>query len=103
MQSKGAIKFVAILIALACIYQLSFTWATRHQESKGAEYAAKLVEAEKKSPAFANVPELDKAYFLDSLSKEKEKSGSEYFLINLIRKDLKEQEWVKVKVILKVG
>ena len=30
-------------------------------------------------------------------------SGSEYSLINLIQKDLKEQEWVKVKVMLKVG
>ena len=84
MQSKGAIKFVAILIALACIYQLSFTWATRHQESKGAEYAAKLVEAEKTSPAFANVPELDKAYFLDSLSKEKEK----YFIDSITAKNV---------------
>src|SRR5574344_875895 len=84
MQSKGAIKFVAILIALACIYQLSFTWATRHQESKGAAYAAKLVEAEKKSPAFANVPELDKAYFLDSLSKEKEK----YFIDSITAKNV---------------
>src|SRR5574344_385677 len=84
MQSKGAIKFVAILIALACIYQLSFTWATRHQESKGAEYAAKLVEAEKKSPAFANVPQLDKAYFLDSLSKEKEK----YFIDSITAKNV---------------
>lgn len=82
MQSKGAIKFVAILIALACIYQLSFTWATKHQEKKGEEYAAKLVEAEKKSPAFANVPELDRAYYLDSLTKEKEK----YFIDSITAK-----------------
>ena len=45
MQSKGAIKFVAILIALACVYQLSFTWATSHQEKKAQEYANAAVAA----------------------------------------------------------
>ena len=32
MQSKGAIRLVALLIAVACIYQLSFTVVTRIQE-----------------------------------------------------------------------
>ena len=62
---------MAILIALACLYQLSFTWATRSQEKKAAKYAAEYVEAVKKTPEFAKVPELDRAYFLDSLTKEK--------------------------------
>ena len=31
MQSKGAIRLVAILIAIACIWQLSFTAVTRIQ------------------------------------------------------------------------
>ena len=39
MQSKGAITFVAILIGLACVFQLSFTAATAIQESKAAKAA----------------------------------------------------------------
>lgn len=39
MQSKGAIKFFAIALALVCLYQLSFTFVTRRVEQKAAEYA----------------------------------------------------------------
>lgn len=39
MQNKGAIKFVGIMFALVCIYQLSFTWVTSRQEKKANEYA----------------------------------------------------------------
>ena len=39
MQSKGAIRLVAILLALACIWQLSFTAVSRYQESKAAKIA----------------------------------------------------------------
>ena len=39
MQSKAWIRFVAILLALASIWQLSFTAITRIQESKAAKYA----------------------------------------------------------------
>jgi len=40
MQSKGFIKLIAVLLALACVYQLSFTFKTRGVEKKAAEYAA---------------------------------------------------------------
>ena len=40
MQNKGALKFLAIALAIACAYQLSFTFVTRHIEKKAAEYAA---------------------------------------------------------------
>ena len=40
MQSKGAIKLLAILLAIACIYQLSFSFKTRSVEKKAAAYAA---------------------------------------------------------------
>ena len=73
MQSKGAIRLVAILIALACFYQLSFTWATRHQEKKAKEYAKTAVMAEKNTPAFAAIPELNKSFYLDSLLLAKER------------------------------
>ena len=39
MQSKGAVKLFAILMALVCLYQLSFTWVTKHVEEKAKEYA----------------------------------------------------------------
>ncbi len=40
MQNKGAIKFLAIVLAIACAYQLSFTLVTRHVENQAAKYAA---------------------------------------------------------------
>ena len=97
MQSKGAIKLVAILIALACIYQLSFTWATRNQEKKAKVYAAAAVEAEKVSPAFALVPELEKSFYLDSLNLAKERFyldsiTAEKVFLGFTYKQIKEKE-----------
>lgn len=40
MQNKGALKFLAIVLALACLYQLSFTFFTKRVENKAVEYAA---------------------------------------------------------------
>ncbi len=40
MQNKGVIKLLAVLLAIACVYQLSFSFATRRVEKKAAEYAA---------------------------------------------------------------
>ena len=42
MQSKGAIKLLAVLLAVACIYQLSFTFKTRSVEKAAARYAAQF-------------------------------------------------------------
>lgn len=47
MQNKGAIKFVAIMLAIACAFQLSFTFVTNNVQSKSealpaAEQAAYL-------------------------------------------------------------
>lgn len=42
MQSKGFIKLIAVLLALACVYQLSFTFKTRSVEKQAAEYAAQF-------------------------------------------------------------
>ena len=67
MQSKGAITFVAILIGLACVFQLSFTAATAIQESKAAKAAQRVVEQVQQSPSFAAVSEFDKAFYLDSV------------------------------------
>ncbi|MFZ7116747.1 MAG: protein translocase subunit SecDF [Bacteroidota bacterium] len=40
MQSKGAVKLFAILLALVCLYQLSFTLVTRNVEKNAKEFAA---------------------------------------------------------------
>ncbi len=42
MQSKGFIKLIAVLLALACVYQLSFTFKTRGVEKQAAAYAAQF-------------------------------------------------------------
>jgi SecD/SecF fusion protein len=53
MQSKGAIRFLAIAFALACIFQLSFTWVSRN--------------VEKDATAFAGGSEVKKQTYLDSM------------------------------------
>lgn len=97
MQSKGAIKLVAVLIALACLWQLSFTLVTYRQENKAEQYAELAVEAERQSPAFAQVSDLDKVYYLDSIRKEKNRFyldsvSSEKVYLGFTYKQVKEKE-----------
>lgn len=56
MQSKAAIKFFAIVFALVCLYQLSFTWITARVEKQAKEYAQGDEELERR--------------YLDSISSE---------------------------------
>ena len=69
MQSKGAIRIVAILFALACIWQLSFTLVSNRQEKKAEQYAEKAAMAAMNSAAFKSIPEGEQAYYLDSIRK----------------------------------
>jgi SecD/SecF fusion protein len=39
MQGKGVIKFFAILLAVVCLYQLSFTWVAHKVESDAKVYS----------------------------------------------------------------
>jgi len=39
MQGKGVVKFFAVVLALVCLYQLSFTWVTHKVENDAAVYA----------------------------------------------------------------
>ena len=71
MQSKGAISLLAVLIALACLYQLSFTAVSVIQQNKAEKFAEAAVMAEQQKPSFAEVSDLDKAYYLDSIRKER--------------------------------
>ncbi len=74
MQSKGAIRFVAILLVLACLWQLSFTLVTSIHEKKAKKAAEAEVLATRQSAAFAKIPEADQAYYLDSISKAAERA-----------------------------
>ena len=56
MQSKGAIRFFAIVFALVCLYQLSFTWVTKKVEKEAKEYAEGDIKKQQ--------------YYLDSISNE---------------------------------
>jgi SecD/SecF fusion protein len=47
MQGKGVIKFFAVLLALVCLYQLSFTWVTKNVEDDARAYAKGNPEKEK--------------------------------------------------------
>ena len=74
MQSKGAIRFVAILLILACLWQLSFTLVSALQGNRAKKAAENQVALTEQSAAFARVPEADKAYYLDSVRKDAERS-----------------------------
>ena len=97
MQSKGAIRFVAVLLALACLWQLSFTVVTMRQENKAEKFAAAAVEAAKQSAAFAKVSDADKAFYLDSIQKEENRHyldsiSSEKVYFGYTYKDVKSKE-----------
>ena len=93
MQSKGAIRFVTIVLALACIYQLSFTAVTSIIEKNAQNYA------ERKASSFdvSKVSAEDKAYVLDSVRKYENRwytdsISTEKVFFGLTYKDVKAKE-----------
>ena len=58
MQSKGLVKLIAVLLVIACVYQLSFSFITRGVEKDAVEYAAAFDETEQGTR---------EAYYLDSI------------------------------------
>lgn len=70
MQNKGAIKIFAILLGLACIFYLSFTWKTQSVESDAMEYAKSKVSSARvlaDAKAFAKGDLAREQSYLDSL------------------------------------
>ncbi|MBS1652997.1 MAG: protein translocase subunit SecDF [Bacteroidetes bacterium] len=70
MQNKGAIKIFAILLGLACLFYLSFTWVARGIENDAQLYADNYVASAKiqaaaKQIANGNVPK--ETSYLDSI------------------------------------
>ena len=80
MQTKGLIRLVAIVLAIACIWQLSFTAVTRIQENKAAKVAAEKaqqfveannVAADVREFVLDSVANVRNRAYVDSLSSEK--------------------------------
>ena len=97
MQSKGAIKLVAILLAIACLWQLSFTLVTNLQEKKAEKYAEAAALAAQNAPAFATIPADEQAFYLDSIRKEQNRKfidsiSSEKVYFGYTYKDVKSKE-----------
>lgn len=64
---RGVIKFLTVLLVLACLFQLSFTFLASSVESKGDAYANKAVNA----PAFAGGTAAQKIAYEDSVDAAK--------------------------------
>ncbi|MBO6029056.1 MAG: protein translocase subunit SecDF, partial [Bacteroidales bacterium] len=87
MQSKGLIRLFAILLALASLWQLSFTAVTRIQEKKAAKIAAERaqqfvdannVAAEVREFVLDSVANIRNRAYIDSISTEKVYLGYTY-------------------------
>ena len=73
MQSKGAIRLVAILLVIACLWQLSFTLVTGIQNNKAEKSAEEAALVAQQSAAFSKIAEGDKAVYLDSVKKDQKR------------------------------
>ncbi len=87
MQSKGWIRFVAILLAIASVWQLSFTAVTRIQEKKAAKYAEQQAQQFAQTNNVApdvlefvldSVANIRNRAYIDSISTEKVYLGYTY-------------------------
>ncbi|MGA2823799.1 MAG: protein translocase subunit SecDF, partial [Bacteroidales bacterium] len=74
MQNKGAIKFFAIIFALVCLFQLSFSFISYHYQSKADVYSNAPV-ARQMAIQLAKGNSLKQQFLLDSIVK----SRLEYF------------------------
>lgn len=100
MQNKGVIKFFAILFALVCLFQLSFTYFSGRVERKAKEYSLSA-EAKQLAVKMAQGDKLREVVLFDSISKARERFyldsvASEPVYNILVRKysykDVKERE-----------
>lgn len=71
MQNKGVIKLLALLLALFTVYQLSFTFVTRHMEKKARVYADSQ-ETESLAQNLAKGDQNAYEYYLDSIRTSRE-------------------------------
>lgn len=100
MQHKGVVKFFAVLFALVCLFQLSFTIVTRRVESKAKDYAFGP-ETRRIATQMAKGNEFRELMLFDSVAKSRERyffdSVSNEVVFNLLvrkytYKEAKERE-----------
>ncbi|MBP3440643.1 MAG: protein translocase subunit SecDF [Tidjanibacter sp.] len=72
MQNKGLIKFIAIVLALACAYQLSFTFVSMRVENKAEKYAIEQVAATTVTEADLAKAKMSEEAYRESLLVKKE-------------------------------
>lgn len=81
MQNKGVIKAIAVVFALICLYQLSFTYFTKRVENNAKEYAtnqyavnlAKTLakgDALREQEIFDSISSARENFYLDSVSEK---------------------------------
>ncbi len=80
MQNKGAIKLLAIILAIACAYQLSFTFVAQNVEKKAVKYASQFPAEER---------DAREQVYLDSI---KSKPVYNLGLVKYTYKEVKEKE-----------
>ncbi|MDR1984356.1 MAG: protein translocase subunit SecDF [Prevotellaceae bacterium] len=66
MQSKGTIKLITVLLILACLYQLSFTWVASSVKSKAEKFATVVDEN-----GITRIDEDKQTGYLDSMAATK--------------------------------
>jgi len=100
MQNKGAIKTFAILLALVCLFQLSFTFFSKKVERNARSYASSE-QVVNLATQYAKGDVLREGYYYDSISKARERyyldSMSTEVVYNILLKkytyqDCKERE-----------
>lgn len=71
MQNKGAISVIAVIFALICIYQLSFTLVTKRVESRAEQYGKQMAAKEMESLKL-DLSDADKLAYKDSIEDARE-------------------------------
>lgn len=71
MQNKGAISVIAVIFALICIYQLSFTLVTKRVEGKAEQYGKQMAAKEMQSIKL-DLSDADKLAYKDSIEDARE-------------------------------
>ena len=71
MQSRGAIKVLAIAFAIVCLYQLSFTFFARNEDSKARNFANSAA-SKKSATDMAKGDQIKYKLIYDSISRSKE-------------------------------
>jgi len=105
MQSKGIIRVLAILIALACIWQLSFTFVARHYDNKAEQISReqakqKFLEDYTTDPTVSGKQlyvEGNEAYIIDTIASQKKRDyiagiNKKPLYFGFTYKDIKEKE-----------